>query len=49
LAIADEESFVSDAQNDAEVNDDDGEKNFEITPSNDHINGVVDNIHRVED
>jgi hypothetical protein len=32
MAIVDEESFVSDAENDAEVNDDDGEQNFEITP-----------------
>jgi hypothetical protein len=23
--------------------------NFEITPSNDHINGVVDNIHQAKD
>jgi hypothetical protein len=49
MAIADKESFDSDAENDAKVNNDDGEKNFKITPSNDHINGVVDNIHQAED
>jgi hypothetical protein len=49
MAIVDEESFVSDVENDAEVNDDDGEQNFKITPSNDHINGVVDNIHQAKD
>ncbi len=49
MAIADKESFVLDAENDAEVNGDNGEQNFKITSSNDHINGVVDNIHQAKD